>query len=224
MTDQPAEEPLDFQRAQFDAPPPAAACKRCQRALSSSYFSVNGQGVCAACLELAQKEQRSSFSKALLLGTGAGTLGALVYYGIRTVTGYDLALITIVVGVAVGIGVRMGAGGSKSMGYRVLAVALTWIAMCSTYVPTILGSLEEDAERHSPIAIVIALLFSLVTPVFFITEGEVLALLIFAFGLWEAFRLSAPRPFVVEGPFDPQQAQPVAAAPAPSDATPPPVV
>ena len=139
-------------------------------------------------------------------------------------TGYDLALITIVVGIAVGIGVRMGAGGSKSVGYRVLAVALTWIAMCSTYVPTILGSIEEGAERHSPVAIAVALLFSLVTPLFFITEGEIARdpdLRVRPVGSVPAQRAAALRR---RGPFDPQQAQPATAAPVPSDATPPPAV
>lgn len=207
MTDQPAvDEPLDFQRAQFDAPPPAQACTRCNQPLTASYFSVNGQGVCAACLERAKRAQQSSFPKALVLGTAAGAVGALVYYAIRTLSGYDLALITILIGIAVGIGVRMGAGGSRSVGYRVLAVALTWFAMCSTYVPAILGTEGEGAA--SPLAVVIALVFSLIAPFFMIAQGEILGILIFAFGLWEAYRLSAPRPFIVEGPFEPSIAKP----------------
>ncbi len=208
MSEQPAEEALDFQRAQFDAPPPALACQRCKQPLTGSYFSVNGQGVCASCLELAKREQKSSLPKAVLLGTAAGAVGALAYYAIRTLTGFDLALITIVIGIVVGLGVRMGAGGSQSVGYRVLSVALTWIAMCSTYVPVILGSLDENAASHSPGAVAIALMFSLVTPFFFIAEGEILAILIFGFGIWEAYRLSAPRPFIVEGPFEPSNAKP----------------
>jgi hypothetical protein len=72
----------------------------------------------------------------------------------------------------------------------------------------ILGSLDENAEGHSPFSILVALMFSLVTPFFFIAEGEILAILIFAFGLWEAYRLSAPRPFIVEGPFEPSNAKP----------------
>ena len=207
MTGQPAtDEPLDFQRAQFDAPPPAQACTRCNQPITASYFSVNGQGVCAACLEQAKRGQQSSLLKALLLGAAAGTVGALVYYAIRTLSGYDLALITILIGIAVGLGVRMGAGGSRSIGYRVLAVALTWIAMCSTYVPAILGS---DGEwTAAPLAILIAFVFSLIAPFFMIAQGEILGILIFAFGLWEAYRLSAPRPFVVEGPFEPGIAKP----------------
>ena len=78
--------------------------------------------------------------------------------------------------------------------------------MCSTYVPAILGS---DGEwTAAPLAILIAFVFSLIAPFFMIAQGEILGILIFAFGLWEAYRLSAPRPFVVEGPFEPGIAKP----------------
>jgi hypothetical protein len=50
--------------------------------------------------------------------------------------------------------------------------------------------------------IAVASVMALAIPFFLISEAEVLALLIFGFGLWEAWRLSAPRPFVVEGPFE----------------------
>jgi hypothetical protein len=202
MTEPNAGEALDFQRAQFDAPPPASLpCQRCKQPLTGSYFSVNGHGICANCLEQARAAQRSSPLKALLLGSAAGALGALVYYAIRKLSGYDLALVTIIVGVAVGIGVRMGAGGSQRIAYRLLAVGLTYVAMCSTYVPQLLQEFEAEL---TPFSLLFALAFSLAVPGLHIANGEVLAVLIFGFGLWEAWRLSAPRPFVVEGPFTPR--------------------
>jgi hypothetical protein len=129
-----------------------------------------------------------------------------VYYGIRALTGYDLALITIVLGIIVGLAVRRGAGGSPSPIYRVMAVALTWTAMCSTYAPMVAEGMGPDGSDGGPgltgpALWIASVLFSLAVPFFMIREVEVLGIIIFAFGLWEAWRLSAPRPFLVEGPF-----------------------
>jgi uncharacterized membrane protein YtjA (UPF0391 family) len=196
---------LDLERAQFDQPVHAEiACQLCRRPPGASYFSLNGNPICARCLAQQRAGQRSSLVTALVLGTAAGALGAAVYYGIRALTGYDLALITIVLGIMVGLAVRRGAGGSASVLYRVLAVALTWIAMCSTYVPMIAAGMArgDDGPGLTGAALWIAsIVFSLAMPLFMVSEMEVLGLIIFAFGLWEAWRLSAPRSFLVEGPF-----------------------
>jgi hypothetical protein len=170
--------------------------------------------------------QHGSFIKALGLGFGAGAVGAVIYYGIREVTGYDLALITIGLGIIVGIAVRKGAGARQSVMYRLMAVALAWTAMCATYVPQLAlqfsapevaedaseaeieAALAQAAEQEVPTsAYVGATIFAMAVPFFLVADMEVLGILIFGFGLWEAWRLSAPQPLVVEGPFEPAQPQ-----------------
>jgi hypothetical protein len=220
---QTSDEGLDLERAEYEGGEPAAlACRSCQKVLES-YHSLNGQPICEACLATARKVGEGSLLKALGLGLMAGAVGALGYYVIRELTGYDLALVTIVVGIMVGIAVRKGAGFRNNAFYRVLAVGLTYVAMCSTYVPMVAQGIvgdgsgdaaesaaKDDAEdarapRPAPnqaLVIVVASAISLAVPFFLIKEVEVLALLIFGFGLWEAWRLSAPAPFVVEGPFE----------------------
>jgi hypothetical protein len=64
-----------------------------------------------------------------------------------------------------------------------------------------MGPDGEGPGLTGPVLWIVSLLFSLAVPFFMMRELEVLGLIIFAFGLWEAWRLSAPRPFVVEGPF-----------------------
>jgi len=205
MSDAPPSGELDLERAQFDQPVHAEiSCQLCRRPPGTTYFSLNGHPICASCLAQQRVGQGSSFFKALVLGSLAGALGAAVYYGIRALTGYDLALITIVLGILVGLAVRRGAGSSTSPLYRVMAVALTWTAMCSTYAPMVAAGMGPDGDGAglTGAALWIAsLLFSLAVPFFMVRELEVLGIIIFAFGLWEAWRLSAPRPFLVEGPF-----------------------
>src|SRR5262245_54279297 len=98
MTEPVGDEPLDLQHAQFDAPPPALTCHRCQQSLVARYFSVNGQGTCAACLERAKREQRSSFPKALLLGSATAAVGAVLYYGLSLWMN-NWSLFTILIGI-----------------------------------------------------------------------------------------------------------------------------
>jgi hypothetical protein len=218
----------DFERAQFDDPRSSTiVCRLCDSAPGASYYSLNGHNVCPTCLDGARAGQKkSSFLKALALGIAAGAVGAVVYYGIRLATGYDLALITILLGSIVGVAVRRGAGGSQSALYRVMAVAIAWIAMSSTYVPLLADALnesvskeeqgaapgeagaaedpatpEDTARARSVIVWGVSAVLSLGVPLLFVMELEVLGLIIFGVGLWEAWRRSAAPPFVVTGPF-----------------------
>ena len=204
---------IDFGHAQFDAPA-AAACGVCKQPLTAAYYSVNGHGVCESCLRGLRAARGSSFFKALGLGLAAGTVGALIYYAIRSTTGYDLALITIVVGIAVGIAVRRGAGGSPSWVYRAMAVGITWVAMCATYVPEVLKGLTEDGDEAGVFHVIFAAVIAQIVPFLLIAEAQILGVLIFAFGIWEAWRRSAAPPFVVEGPFQPAPAATTTAVPA----------
>jgi hypothetical protein len=205
---------IDFTHAQYEAPV-EAACAVCKQPFATRYFSVNGHGVCEPCLGKLRAGQHGSFSKALALGTAAGAVGAGVYYAIRSATGYDLALITIVVGVIVGIGVRRGAGASRSNVYRAMAVGLTWLAMSSTYVPDLLAGFRQDGSVIGAAEVIFAAVLSLGVPYFMIKGAEVLGLIIFAVGIWEAWRRSAPPAFHVEGPFEPTSAATARATTAP---------
>jgi hypothetical protein len=214
---------IDFTHAQYEAPA-EAACAVCKQPFTAAYYSVNGHGVCERCLATLRASQRGSFFKALGLGTAAGAVGAAVYYAIRSATGYDLALITIVVGIIVGIGVRRGAGGSQSAVYRAMAVGITWVAMCSTYIPDVLKGFREDGSQIGAIQVIFAAVLSLGVPYFMIKGAEVLGLIIFAVGIWEAWRRSAPPTFQVAGPFQlapsatPSAPEPASTSPEPTAA------
>lgn len=218
---------IDFEQAEYTEAPGMPDCGGCGKPLQAAYYSVNGAATCAGCLQEVQAAQQGSFFKALGLGLVAGAVGALIYYGIREISGYDLALITIGLGIVVGIAVRKGAGAKQSVMYRLMAVALAWTAMCATYVPQLAREFDapdiaEDASEVeveaalaeaanqgvSSAAYLTATVLAMGVPFFLIANMELLAILIFGFGLWEAWRLSAPQPFVVEGPFEPAQAQP----------------
>ena len=135
-------------------------CGACEKPLHSVYFEINGLACCEACRYEAESEQTHGsgagrFMRALMAGGFAALVGAGIYYAVLAITGYEVALVAIVVGFLVGAGVRWGSRGKGGWAYQGLAVALTYVAIVSTYVPLIFAELEggdatEVAETQAP--------------------------------------------------------------------------
>lgn len=210
---------LDFERAEFDEHSATSrVCNVCGRPIVDRYFAHGATTICPQCQpDYASKLGASSPAAALGYGLLAASVGALIWYAIRAFTGYELGIIAIVVGIAVGAAVRKGAGPSNAVVYRVLAVTLAYMAIVSTYIPEIAaGMMQSEApdptlsvattSAPSAAASVAAYVFaaglSLILPYFMLTGGEVMGVLILAIGLWEAWRRSAPNTDDrVDGPF-----------------------
>src|SRR5262245_34989657 len=141
---------LQFERAEFDRTSPAT-CAACQAPLVSSYFLINDKMACEACrYRLEAPDMGSSpgrFLRAAGAGFGAAVAGALLYYAISALTGYEFGLIAIVVGVAVGKAVRWGSGGRGGWRYQTLAMILTYLAIVSTYIPPLIKAVRLSPDR-----------------------------------------------------------------------------
>ena len=140
---------LQFDRAEYDRAPSPASCSACQAPLYSSYYEVNGQTVCEGCCHTLRDSSASGSSagravRATAAGVGAGLAGAFLYWAILAVSGYEFALIAIVVGYAVGKAVHWGARGLGGWGYQTLAIVLTYLAIVSAYVPMIVTELMKQ--------------------------------------------------------------------------------
>jgi hypothetical protein len=112
---------------------------------------VNGRVVCAACREAVAREQAKTAGaigviRAIGAGLGAGLLGAIVYYAVLALTGYELALISIAVGYGVGRVVRWASEGRGGRIYQVIAVVITYVAIVGSYAPIVLGQVRKDVE------------------------------------------------------------------------------
>lgn len=147
---------LQFERAEPTTPGTELSCAGCKRRLDSSYYQVNGRVCCADCKQQIQESWQSGsgasgFLRAFGLGLGAAILGALVYFGIEVLTGYEFGLIAIGVGFLVGHAVKKGSRGRGGLGYQLLAVALTYSAIVATYIPPIIQGLKEQ-EAQSRVA------------------------------------------------------------------------
>jgi hypothetical protein len=145
----PAPPDLQFDRAVFDKDTSASlACRLCQVPIAATYFDVNGQPTCPSCHdELVASVGADRGLRGLLLavvaGLGGGLGGALLYYAILAITGYEIGLIAILVGLMVGHSVKWGSGGRGGRRFQALAVAITYVAIVSTYVPFVVTGLQE---------------------------------------------------------------------------------
>lgn len=155
--DQPPPLPTDlqFDRAVFDGnASPSLACRLCDQPISGSYYDVNGQPTCESCRatlveSLGVDSGLRGVVTALASGAGAGVAGALLYYAVLALTGYEIGLIAVAVGLMVGHAVKWGSGGRGGRRFQIMAVAITYVAIVSTYVPFIVASINEKAQTSA---------------------------------------------------------------------------
>ena len=131
---------LQFDRAEYENAPADAQCAACKRSLTNHYFDVNGSMVCEACRYTIESQQAGGspvgrFARAFGAGLVAAIAGALLYYAIAAVSGYEFGLIAIVVGWGVGAAVKWGSNARGGWLYQSLAMMLTYVAIVSTYIP-----------------------------------------------------------------------------------------
>lgn len=213
----------DSREARSPAPTPHTAnklaCQACQSPIEHEYFTTGEHRLCSRCGQaLAQQLSRGpegAFPRALGFGFGGGVLGAALYYAVAAISGYELGIIAIVVGILVGKGVRKGAGLHQHWVYPALGIALTYLAIVSTYVPQVLEafatnsgtltegvySVDSSSGGTSGARVVLAFLFSLVVPFVMLAQFEIWGPIILAVGLWEGWRYARGARLEVSGPF-----------------------
>ena len=222
---------LFFDRAEgaVGASPGAPPCGRCHGSLAGSYHDADGHLLCATCARLViHGEPGDSGLMRLLRAGGLGLVAAafsgLVWWGVREATGWELGLLAVGVGLAVGFAVRIGARGRGGWLYQALAMALTYLAIVSTYVPPIMAELRapapvdlEAGPQAAPaeplppppaaLVFVVACVLAPFAP-FLAGLENIIGILLIGFALWEAWRVNK-RPYKrVTGPY------PIASAPA----------
>ena len=158
----PTNEPLQFDVAESAAStdaPHHAHCRGCGQAIRDAYYEVNGSVVCGACrvaIELPRGTRLRRVVQATALGTLAAIGGSLLYFGVAALTGREFGLVAIAVGFMVGTAVRKGSGGRGGWPYQTLAIALTYLAIVSTYVPLVVKEFQKEgssgAARAHPAA------------------------------------------------------------------------
>jgi hypothetical protein len=154
---------LQFDQAEFTVDSPAAQseptrCTACKAPIADVYYEAGGKIVCAPCRDkigaLGQSGSRFTRAlKALFLGAIAAAIGAILYYAIIRITGWNLGLVAVVVGVLVGGAVKAGSGNRGGLVYQILAVLLTYVSIVVMHVPlaieaqkTLMRKMEQEED------------------------------------------------------------------------------
>jgi len=206
-------------------------CQSCSHPITSTYYDVSGQSTCAACRTtigtlMETPSGAGPLLKAALFGVGGGIAGAIVYYAVLALTGYEVGLVAIVIGYMVGYTVRKGAGGGGRR-FQVMAVLLTYLAVGLAYTPiAIKGAVDEEkkataaqasgrkletetgAEAEPTLSAGLALagvaLLALALPVLVVVGGlpsSLISAAIIFFGMAQAWKMTGKPPLVITGPF-----------------------
>jgi len=146
---------LQFDHADFaQTKSRTVTCSVCKQAIQDSYYQINRLVACNPCKEKievsgAGRLTLKGFGKSMLFGMAAAIAGAVIWYGVREVTGYELGLIGIVVGLMVGVAVKRGSRGWGGWQYQALAMLLTYFAIAGTYVPPLLKAMNLHRPANS---------------------------------------------------------------------------
>lgn len=221
---------LQLDRAEFDGTY-GTACGACAKALTTEYYEANGVTVCADCCEKLRAVGTTGTSltrgmRALAAGAAAALAGSVLYYAILALSGYEFGLIAIVVGMVVGKAVNWGAHGRGGWRYQTMAIALTYLAIVSSYVPLIVSQIgkqrvaaeasarpgetatpaqNQAADEAPPTAAgaiaAIAILIGLVLALPFLGGVEnIMGMIIIGIGLYEAWKFNRKGRVTITGP------------------------
>lgn len=151
----PSVEELQFQRAHplhTDVGETSAnrSCVACKQSIADEYYHAQGQVVCPLCAERIQSGQQkpptTSLFRAALYGAGAALAGCAIYALVAIATGLEVGLIAILVGIMVGKSIRHASHGLGGRPQQILAVALTYFAITTSYIPVFIYHIAKDGK------------------------------------------------------------------------------
>lgn len=222
---QPAPGSMQFDQAEYATPAVGAACAVCMQAVFESYFEVNGQLFCPSCTDALDEALTGGsglrrFARAALFGLGGAVVGCGIYFAVLALTGYEVGLVSILVGLLVGGAVRKGCDGRGGWLYQALAMYLTYAAIVTTYASVFLmrgGAQQINAgDVQLPFAVVVILtwVFAHAAP-FLGGADNLIGLVIIAIALYEAWKINQRPRFDIQGPFPVRGNKPSTLEPAP---------
>ena len=114
------------------------ACTLCHTPFGTEYFDVGGPQICRACSErvayqTATPREMSTLVRAAIAGVIAALLGAVLYFAVIAISGFEVGLVSIAIGYMVGYGVRFGTRGRGGRRFQVIALVLTYWAIGLAY-------------------------------------------------------------------------------------------
>ena len=190
------------------------ACVACREQLNGELQASIGWGVTG---------------RAVLCGIAAAIAGAALYYAVIAITDFEIGLVAIAIGFMVGYAVRFGASGRGGRRFQAVAVLLTYWAVGLAYTPLVFPEVLQMAsgaespaaatgnvdspdnagtavasDDSNPIGAIGLLGFTVTLPIIVILgslPGGLLTAAIIAFGMHQAWRMTAAAHVEISGPY-----------------------
>jgi hypothetical protein len=204
----------------------------CKQPAGGTYYQAQGQVVCPLCAQRIQAVQQAapalSMMRAALYGGAAALGGCALYALVAIVLHAEIGLIAILVGWMVGKAIRHASYGRGGRPQQILAVALTYFAITTSYIPVILyqtarnphrveqmqqppaNDAPAEARPRMPFGAVALYLLMLaaIAPFLSLTSGisAWISLFILFIGLQYAWRLTGRREIPLTGPYQAEAA------------------
>lgn len=209
MTDPALSNPTpQFGTAEYVGVPGGDHCQFCHQPIGGTYYRANNAMACAACAEKMRGElaedTHSAFLKALVFGLGAAILGLILYAAFAIITGIMIGYASLAVGWMVGKAIVKGSGGVTGKRYQIVAVVLTYCAVALARVPIWIHATPGFQDHVVPASIALIPIAFVFPFTRFIDNplGGVFGLVILFVGLSIAWKITAPRPLDILGPFE----------------------
>jgi hypothetical protein len=194
-----AGEPLQVDQAEFTTPAAERpTCTVCKQPIPDEYYEIHGKVMCPKCRHGVEAAFRGGSPAgrvllASLFGVVAAAAGAVIYYVSIRATGWNLSLVSILVGFIVGKAVRQGTGNRGGSFYQLLAMFLTYTSIVAMNVLMVIPEVSLRAW--------IDFMVELFPAPFQEGIHDPIAAIIYAFALWQAWKLNSRVHLVFNGPF-----------------------
>lgn len=152
---------LQFEEADYDEetePPDLRDCGYCAAPLDGRYYEIDDRLSCATChARMSSGARLGHYVRAFLFGCIGAFLGALIDFAVTQLTGYQIGLVAIVMGILVGIGVRLGSRGQGGLAFQFMALFLAYLCIAGSLSAQIVAELARNnwdftalAEEEAP--------------------------------------------------------------------------
>jgi hypothetical protein len=239
----PSVDSLQFQTADIIEKKPA--CSQCASLLGNEYYQLAGSDICPACAAAFQSGQQRPRQTWVMRGFFYGLAAAIgcsiLYATIVWITNFELALMAILVGYVVGKAVLRGSRGLGGRRCQIVAVALTYFSITTSYLPLMFKAAEKtegqsrkeqgkqpsdpvpgkgkEADREpvsagsAVLAVGVLVALSMAAPFLVLMDGfnGILGLFIIFIGLHQAWKLTARDERLLMGPYQREEGDPAAA-------------
>ena len=134
-----------------------APCAECRGPIADTYYEVEGGVICAAChtrvAASLTSAAGSAIGRATMFGMAGAALATALYFVVTAALRRDAVITLVIAGLIVGKAVRMGAPRQRGRRYQWLAVALTYLAIATTYVPFVMKEFTRGSAAQESTAI-----------------------------------------------------------------------